>query len=74
MLAKTFPDRFCILINFNSVCKVVKFEPFQGFKKRKIKTCKARAKGLQNYATLLFSNLKSAFPFFVCKASQFNYA
>ena len=71
MLAKTFPDRFCILINFNSVCKVVKFEPFQGFKKRKIKV---RAIGLQNYATLLFSNLKSAFPFFVCKATQFNYS
>ena len=65
MLAKTFSVRFCILINFDSVCKVVKFETFQVLKKRRIKTCKARAIGLQNYATLLFSNLKSAFTFFV---------
>ena len=69
MLAKTFSVRFCILIHFNSVCKAVKFEPFQVSKKRRIKTCKARAIAIQNYASLLFSNLKSAFPFFVCKAS-----
>ena len=37
MLAKTFSVRFCILINFNRVCKVLKFEPFQVLKKEELK-------------------------------------
>ena len=52
MLAKRVKVRCCIFINFESVCKAVKFTPSQVLKKRRIETCKARAISLQNHATL----------------------
>ena len=52
MLAKRVKVRCCIFINFESVCKAVKYKQSQVLKKR---TCKARAISLQNHATLLFS-------------------
>ena len=67
-LAKKFKVRFCILISIYTVCLAVKIFTVKVLTKKIIETRKTRIVGLQNYATFLFSYLKSVFPF-VCNLS-----